>query len=219
MNIMIIEPCSYTRIGMTSILSHNNNLQVFEEKNILQALRSLKKCDPEILLINITDYCKNASYCHTLKEFLNLCHDRKLYFYIEKSYPDAPYPVQLSENFFILKKHSIPNIISKLMKTSLFSSASPPETKYCLFSSQELLVMKYWMEEMPNYRIARKLRISSCTVYTHKRHLVQKTKVRNRIEFCFIYNFIKHLFPTSRLSVFTETCSFPLIAAKKALID
>jgi len=53
------------------------------------------------------------------------------------------------------------------------------------------------MAEMPNYRIARKLQISSHTVYVHRRHITEKINTRNRLEFYSLYNVLLYFYPPS----------------------
>ncbi|UOU77762.1 LuxR C-terminal-related transcriptional regulator [Edwardsiella anguillarum] len=40
----------------------------------------------------------------------------------------------------------------------------------------------------------RRLRLSPRTVYAYKRRLVEKMRVRNRIELCYLYNLIRHIY-------------------------
>lgn len=54
------------------------------------------------------------------------------------------------------------------------------------------------MAEMPNYRIAKKLQISSHTVYVHKRHITEKINARNRLEFYSLYNVLRYFYRPAR---------------------
>ncbi|PKE30390.1 helix-turn-helix transcriptional regulator [Rahnella sp. AA] len=203
MKISIIEPCGFTRLGIFSYLVENNNLDIIDSVNISQALKTIPEFKPDIILVNMTTYCHNVELCEELKTFFEFRHTARIYCYIDANYPDSDTPLSITREVSILNKQSLTYLLQRIASDpEVFMPVNSFGIPKTLFSDQEILVMSYWMSEMPNYRIARKLNISSRTVYVHKRHLAQKIKVRNRLEFCFIYNFIKYLFwPIDDISV------------------
>lgn len=203
MKLSIIEPCGFTRLGIFSYLVENNNLDIIDTVNISQALKILPEFQPDIILVNMTSYCHNAELSEELKAFFEFRHTARIYCYIDANYPDSDAPILITREVSILNKQSLTVLLQQIAaEPESFLPANSFGMPRTLFSDQEILVMSYWMSEMPNYRIARKLNISSRTVYVHKRHLAQKIKVRNRLEFCFIYNLIKYLFwPIDDISV------------------
>jgi len=195
MKISIIEPCGFTRLGIFSYLVENNNLDIIDSVNISQALNVLPEFQPDIILVNMTTYCHHVELSEELKRFFELRHTARIFCYIDSSYPDSDTPIAITREVSILNKQSLTSLLQEIaLDPEPFIPVNSFGLPKTLFSDQEILVMSYWMSEMPNYRIARKLNISSRTVYVHKRHLAQKIKVRNRLEFCFIYNLIKYLF-------------------------
>lgn len=195
MKLAVIEPCGFTRLGIFSYFIDNNDLEIIESVNISHAIGHFPVCQPDIILVNMTQYCHHAELSEELKAFFEYRHSAHIYCYIDASYPDSEDPIPITRDVFILSKQSLTSLLQKIALTPpLFMPGKDTTLSRVLFSDQEVLVMNYWMSEMPNYRIARKLNISSRTVYVHKRHLAQKIHVRNRLEFCFIYNFIKYLF-------------------------
>ncbi|PHM40280.1 LuxR family transcriptional regulator [Xenorhabdus mauleonii] len=62
-----------------------------------------------------------------------------------------------------------------------------------IFSPQESKVIYYWMLEIENHKIAKILKISNSTVYSHKRHIIEKMNLSNKIELVFIYNIFKYV--------------------------
>jgi len=203
MKISIIEPCGFTRLGIFSYLVENNNLDIIDSVNISQALKTIPEFNPDIILVNMTTYCHSVELCEELKTFFEFRHTARIYCYIDANYPDSDTPLSITREVSILNKQSLTYLLQRIASDpEVFMPVNSFGIPKTLFSDQEILVMSYWMSEMPNYRIARKLNISSRTVYVHKRHLAQKIKVRNRLEFCFIYNFIKYLFwPIDDISV------------------
>ncbi|WP_244590620.1 LuxR C-terminal-related transcriptional regulator [Xenorhabdus mauleonii] len=49
------------------------------------------------------------------------------------------------------------------------------------------------MLEIENHKIAKILKISNSTVYSHKRHIIEKMNLSNKIELVFIYNIFKYV--------------------------
>ena len=195
MKLSIIEPCGFTRLGIYSYLIENNNLDIIDSVNIPKSLKSLHEFQPDVILVNMTQYCHSAELSEELKAFFEYRHTARIYCYIDANYPDCEEPISITREVFILNKQSLTSLLQNIALTpESYMPGNNAGLPRMLFSDQEILVMNYWMSEMPNYRIAIKLNISSRTVYVHKRHLAQKIKVRNRLEFCFIYNLIKYLF-------------------------
>ncbi|MBU9832657.1 response regulator transcription factor [Rahnella sp. FC061912-K] len=195
MKLSVIEPCGFTRLGVFSYLIENNDLYIIDSVNISQALKSFNEFQPDLILVNMTQYCHSAELSEELKAFFEFRHGARIYCYIDANYPECDDPIPITRDVFILNKQSLTTLLKQIASDpDAYVQANNVGLPRMLFSDQEILVMNYWMSEMPNYRIARKLNISSRTVYVHKRHLAQKIKVRNRLEFCFIYNLIKYLF-------------------------
>jgi len=194
MKLSVIEPCGFTRLGVFSYLIENNDLDIIDSVNISQALKSFNEFQPDLILVNMTQYCHSAELSEELKAFFEFRHGARIYCYIDANYPECDDPIPITRDVFILNKQSLTTLLKQIASDpDAYVQGNNVGLPRMLFSDQEILVMNYWMSEMPNYRIARKLNISSRTVYVHKRHLAQKIKVRNRLEFCFIYNLIKYL--------------------------
>ncbi|CAM3600834.1 LuxR C-terminal-related transcriptional regulator [Rahnella victoriana] len=195
MKLCIIEPCGFTRLGMFSYLVENDSIDLIDTVNISQSLNIIPEFQPDIILVNMTTHCHNAELSEELKAFFEFRHNARIYCYIDANYPDCDTPISVTREVFILNKQSLTALLQEIaLDPESFTPINNFSIPKTVFSDQEILVMCYWMSEMPNYRIARKLNISSRTVYVHKRHLAQKIKVRNRLEFCFIYNLIKYMF-------------------------
>lgn len=191
MKILIIESCGFTRLGIYSFLVNNLQLEISDFDDITKATPHISKFSPDLVLINITKFCQSSQYSAEIKDFLALVPNAIMFCYIDTQYPITINPVHITRDVYIFNKQLLTSLLKAIAGETTFY---PPYSSRCIFSEQELLVMNYWMSEMPNHKIARKLDISNRTVYVHKRHLAQKIKVRNRLEFCFVYNFIKYLF-------------------------
>ncbi|MBS0056067.1 LuxR C-terminal-related transcriptional regulator [Yersinia sp. Marseille-Q3913] len=194
MKILIIDECFYTRSGVNTYFDSSVSLNLMDSPTVEQATLTVNDFAPDIIIVNLTKYCRFGGYCPLLEQFLSCCGQAKIYIYLDASYPFSETPIPLTDSVSILAKRYLPGLLQKLANIS--NEMRKPHSPYpsSLFSPQEHKVMCYWMMEMPNYRIARKLNISDSTVYSHKRHITEKIKVRNRLELCFIYNVFKYLY-------------------------
>jgi DNA-binding CsgD family transcriptional regulator len=195
MKFLVIECCGFTRLGIYSFLLENEGNQIIACENISLAMQEIQSFQPNIIFINATSYCQHSEFSSELKEFIECVCNVKMYCYLDVQYPVTDTPTSITRNVYILNKKLVTRLLKDMvLHSELYMTNETSYSNSSIFSDQEILVMNYWMSEMPNYRIARILKISGRTVYVHKRHLTQKVKVRNRLEFCFVYNFIKYLF-------------------------
>ncbi|WP_145476100.1 response regulator transcription factor [Yersinia similis] len=194
MKILIIDECFYTRSGVNTYLNSISSIKLMDVPTVEEATLAIQEFGPDIIIVNLTQYCRYGGHCPLLAQFIHYCTRAKVYIYLDASYPFSETPIPLTESVSILAKKHLPNLLRRLPGFSLERLGIQPDQQASLFSPQEHKVMCYWMTEMPNYRIARKLNISGSTVYSHKRHITEKIKVRNRLELCFIYNVFKYLY-------------------------
>lgn len=194
MKILIIDECFYTRSGVNTYLNSVSSIKLMDVPTVEEATLAIQEFQPDIIIVNLTQYCRYGGHCPLLAQFIHYCTRAKVYIYLDASYPFSETPIPLTESVSILAKKHLPNLLRRLPGFSLERLGIQPNQQASLFSPQEHKVMCYWMTEMPNYRIARKQNISGSTVYSHKRHITEKIKVRNRLELCFIYNVFKYLY-------------------------
>ncbi|WP_411704359.1 LuxR C-terminal-related transcriptional regulator [Edaphovirga cremea] len=196
MRVLMVDECNYTCLGASYFLNDIKNIDMEHKLSIESAKPFLKEFCPDIILLNLSNYCHQVDECHVLKEFITASQRARLYIYIDLPYPITNQPIMLTERVFILNKNLLPAVLTQLRNT--VPSNFPlyiPDIEHNLFTLQELAIISLWMNEVPNYRIAKKLAISGRTVYVHKRHITEKTAVRNRLEFCFLYNVLKYFLP------------------------
>ncbi|CFR04998.1 LuxR C-terminal-related transcriptional regulator [Yersinia kristensenii] len=194
MKILIIDECFYTRSGVNTYLNSSASLNLMDVPTVEDATLAIHDFNPETIIVNLTQYCRFGGHCPLLAQFLSCCEQAKVYIYLDASYPFSETPIPLTDSVSILAKKHLPELLQSLSSISHDGGKPLLPCPASLFSPQEHKVMCYWMTEMPNYRIARKLNISDSTVYSHKRHITEKIKVRNRLELCFIYNVFKYLY-------------------------
>ncbi|WP_311749876.1 response regulator transcription factor [Proteus penneri] len=198
MKVLIIDECFFTRNGIKHYFEKKNvRHEIIDMPSIQEANNYINHSMPDIIFIDLTRYCREIAYCPHLQLFFLSTKNCRLYLYLDANYPDKERPISLTNNCFILPKKILPWVLEK---ASMFTSRCQvffPTYKHSLcsiFSLQEQKIINYWMSEIPNHQIAKKLSISSSTVYSHKRHITEKINVKNRIELFFIYNILKYIY-------------------------
>ncbi|PHM29382.1 LuxR C-terminal-related transcriptional regulator [Xenorhabdus budapestensis] len=196
MKLLIIDECHYTRLGIIESLKENTDILSTAAHSIQEAINILSIFSPDIILINLTYYGHHSSYCEQMKLFISLVRNTRIYIYIDKLYPWIENYIQLTNKDFILPKRNLSLLLARLKELAshdiqrYFANFN---IKSSIFSQQENRIIYYWMLEIDTYKIARILNISSSTVYSHKRHIIEKIGVTNKIELLFVYNIFKYL--------------------------
>ncbi|PHM60526.1 putative regulatory protein [Xenorhabdus stockiae] len=196
MKLLIIDECYYTRLGIIESLKENTNILTAGMHSIHDAITTLQVFSPDIVLMNLTHYGYCSAYCEYMKLFFSLVRDRRIYIYLDKPYPWTDNHIQLTNNDFILPKRNLSLLLQRLKEIASYDIQhyfSHFNTKSSIFSPQENRILYYWMLEIGTYKIAKILKISGSTVYSHKRHIIEKLGVVNQMELLFTYNIFKYL--------------------------
>ncbi|PHM37515.1 response regulator transcription factor [Xenorhabdus innexi] len=196
MKLLIIDECYYTRLGIIEFLKENTDTLTIGAHSIHDAITALKLFSPDIILINLTHYGYYSSYCEHMKLFVSLAQNIRIYIYFDKPYPWTNNHIQLTNKYFIFPKRNLGLLLQRLKEIASYDIQryfSHFNAESSIFSPQENRIIYYWMQEIGTYKIAKRLKISCSTVYSHKRHIIEKLKVTNKIELLFIYNIFKYL--------------------------
>lgn len=211
MKLLVVDECCFTRVGIASHFTDNMFMSVKCCPDIDTALPLLASFKPSHILVNLTNYCRYTADNQLLSAFISAARRATLHIYLDVPYPYGENPLHISSNTFLFSKTVLPNALATLTRNPSVLMKDPEA--HSLFSPQELTVMRYWMSEMPNYRIAKKLQISSHTVYVHKRHITEKINVRNRLEFYSLYNILRYFYPPEPTVNAVSSTSVAMIAA------
>ncbi|CDG18085.1 LuxR C-terminal-related transcriptional regulator [Xenorhabdus doucetiae] len=195
MKLLIIDECHYTRLGIIESLKENTSILSLGTASIREAINILPVFSPNVILANLTTYGYYSEYCEQLKLLISSVLDARTYIYIDKAYPTKNQPIQLTNKDFILTKKDMTILLERLKEMASYDIQhyfSNFSTHSSIFSYQEDRIIYYWMLEMDTHKIAKILKISNSTVYSHKRHIIEKMGVSNKIELLFIYNIFKY---------------------------
>lgn len=203
MKLLIVDECGFTRLGIASHFNDNVFASVTCCQNIEAALPLIASFKPSHILLNLTKYCRYSENNSLLQAFIMATRTSILHIYLDAPYPYCKSPMRIACNAFLFNKAALPEALKDLRDNPVTIINTRDE--HSIFSPQELTVMKYWMSEMPNYRIAKKLQISSHTVYVHKRHITEKINVRNRLEFYSLYNVLRYFYPPLPMTANTSS--------------
>lgn len=195
MKLLVVDECCFTRVGINNYFADHVFAKIACCHSIAQAAPLLSNYQPSHILVNLTKHCRHNEDDAQLQAFIEACPSALLFIYLDAPYPYSETPVRIADNAFLFNKTILPVTLRMLKEKP--NALTGSDVEHSLFSPQELAVMKHWMAEMPNYRIAKKLHISSHTVYVHKRHITEKINARNRLEFYSLYNVLRYFYPPS----------------------
>jgi len=193
MRIMIIDSCVFTLLGTCCFLEKYPFITTEHATAIEQGLPLIADFRPDIVLVNMTQYCRRGGDFPQLVDFFKACGKATVYIYVDAPYPTAGEPITLSAHVFLMNKQCLLPLLHQLGDVCLPHSALKRSGRGFLYSRQELAVISLWMGQHTNQDIARQLGICGRTVYVHKRQAIRKLTVRNRLEFCFLYHVIKYV--------------------------
>lgn len=107
MQILVIDECYYTRIGITEYLSSNKKLEFISVGCIKEAINCINNSKLTIILVNLTYYCHHSHFCLALKKLLTPSNEMRFYIYINATYPISDKPLLLKDNYFLCLKKSL----------------------------------------------------------------------------------------------------------------
>ncbi|MDX7986011.1 helix-turn-helix transcriptional regulator [Xenorhabdus sp. 12] len=196
MKILIIDECHYTRLGIIEFLKVNTDILSTGAGSICDAINIVPTFSPDIILVNLTNYGYCCEYNNQMELFISLANQARIYMYINKPYPLGENHIQLTNKDFILSKQYLTTLLGRLKKMASYDIQhyfSNFNEYSSILSPQESKVIYYWMLEIENHKIAKILKISNSTVYSHKRNIIEKMNISNKIELVFIYNIFKYV--------------------------
>lgn len=211
MKLLVVDECCFTRIGIANHFTDNVFASVNCCPDIDTALPLLASFKPSHILVNLTKFCRYTINNQLLSAFITAARRATVHIYLDVPYPYSENSLRITSNTFLFSKAVLPNVLKTLSQNP--NKLMKDQEAHSLFSPQELTVMRYWMSEMPNYRIAKKLQISAHTVYVHKRHIAEKINVRNRLEFYSLYNILRYFYPPEPTFKSVDSASLALLAA------
>jgi len=80
MKILIIDECYYTRCGVHAYLNNNPAVKLIETATIDQASFSIQDFDPDIVIVNLTQYCSYGAAVLCQKNLYIVVATRKCIF-------------------------------------------------------------------------------------------------------------------------------------------
>jgi DNA-binding CsgD family transcriptional regulator len=193
MRIMIIDSCVFTLLGACCFFEKYPSVTTEHATALEQGLPLVTDFRPDIVLVNLTHYCRRGGEFPQLVDFFNACGDAQVYIYVDAPYPTAGEPITLTGRVSLMNKQCLLPLLHQIGETCRPPALLKRTGKGFLYSRQELAVIALWMAQQTNHDIARQLGICGRTVYVHKRQAIRKLTVRNRLEFCFLYHVLKYV--------------------------
>lgn len=178
--ILIIDRCSFTRLGLEAWLQQINggstSFLVTPLNSLLLAKAHIESWQPHLVVADFAAFQHDLQQSHFLPALLAVCEQRSRLIRLqsepltfknvgEEVAKNAP--IEKLEHRILAALHSCP-------KAHSARTATP------LLTRQEEKVLSLWMEGASNQAIANEMQITGKTVYTYKRNIRVKLKVENR---------------------------------------
>lgn len=199
MELLVIDPCRYTRLGIGLFIKNEQHININYISSISDLISNQLEKSADIILANLSPYCRYDIPAPELQAFLRQPQRAPCFIYTHAYYPYALSPLYLQHGTYLINKKMTPALLQQLSYHAQrqMSPAHLVEHIYGslpLLTPREIMVMHDWMRQIPNHRIALRMQLSPRTVYAHKRRLVEKIRVKNRIELCYLYHLLRHIY-------------------------
>ncbi|AOV96655.1 helix-turn-helix transcriptional regulator [Edwardsiella hoshinae] len=200
MELLVIEPCRYTQMGIDLFIKDEKNININYIDDITSIRDNHTTEQMDFIFANLSVYCQHHDINRGLQAFLHRPRRAVCFIYTQAHYPYTKQPLYLKNGIYLINKKMTPallHLISRLPHPPALEPAYPIAQIYGawpLLTAREISVLHDWMQQIVNHRIAQRLHLSPRTIYAHKRRIIEKMHVRNRIELCYLYNLLRHLY-------------------------
>ncbi len=79
MKILIIDECFYTRSGVNTYLNSVSSIKLMDVPTVEEATLAIQEFQPDIIIVNLTQYCRYGGHCPLLAQFIHYCTRAKVY--------------------------------------------------------------------------------------------------------------------------------------------
>lgn len=200
MELLVIEPCRYTQMGIDLFIKDEENININYVDDITKINDDHATAQTDFIFANLSLYCQHHAISSDLQTFLHRPRRAISFIYTEAHYPYTKQPLYLQNGIYLINKKMTLTLLHLIGCQPPQSSLTPSDQiaqiygAWPLLTPREITVLHDWMQQIANHRIAQRLRLSPRTIYAHKRRIIEKMRVRNRIELCYLYNLLRHLY-------------------------
>ncbi|MGY0155624.1 LuxR C-terminal-related transcriptional regulator [Edwardsiella tarda] len=200
MELLVIEPCRYTQMGIDLFIKDEENININYVDDIIEMNDDHATAQIDFIFANLSLYCQHQAINRDLQTFLHRTRRAICFIYTEAHYPYTKQPLYLQNGIYLINKKMTPALLHLIGRLPPHSSLTPSDqvaqiyADWPLLTPREISVLHDWMQQIATHRIAQRLRLSPRTIYAHKRRIIEKMRVRNRIELCYLYHLLRHLY-------------------------
>ncbi|MBS0846942.1 transcriptional regulator RcsA [Citrobacter sp. JGM124] len=185
MSTVIMDSCSYTKLGLTSYLVSRginiNNVSTArtaaELADICQAL------EPHVVFINEDCFIHNEEHSYQMKNTINL-HAKTL-FLVFMAIANASFGAYLrvKNNLLISSKSIKPEFLDRILEGYLkrnMQCVTDINLPLLTLSRTEYSILKLWMAGQDTMKISEQMKVKPKTVSSHKGNIKRKIKTHNK---------------------------------------
>jgi DNA-binding NarL/FixJ family response regulator len=182
--ILLVDRCHYSRQGFKNWLSHNSALSLSETDNLLLAREQIIQNRPNLVIADFTSFASSLHNIQQLSSIYSACGASIRLMLLNSSRHEKieEYCVSQGSGTIYNKSIPLPELYAAIQKQLIIRPPFHSEKQYTvpLLTLREERILKLWTDEANNDFIARKMGISTKTVYTYKRNIRMKLGVNNR---------------------------------------
>lgn len=178
--ILIIDRCSFSRVGLESWLHecsrNHSTLLITHLNSLLLAKAHIESWQPHLVIADFSGFQHDLQQAHLLPALLTTCALRTRLLCLQDEALLFKYVGE------ILPKTTPLSAINPMMMKVLSGGPkiNPARAVTPLLTRQEEKVLSMWMAGASNQSIASEMQINEKTVYTYKRNIRIKLKIENR---------------------------------------
>ena len=185
MSTIIMDLCSYTRLGLTGYLLSRGVKK--REINDIETVDDLAiACDsqrPSVVFINEDCFIHDASYSQHIKHIINQHHNTLFIVFMAIANVHFDEYLLVRKNLLIssksIKPESLDDILGDILKkeTTITSFLNMPTLS---LSRTESSMLRMWMAGQGTIQISDQMNIKAKTVSSHKGNIKRKIKTHNK---------------------------------------
>lgn len=187
MPIIIIDSCSYTRLGLTDYLtSHGMKKRHISAVNHIDGLHEkCAKLKPNMVFLNEDCFIHEADATERIKRVISLNPDTLFFIFMAITNVHFDDYLYVRKNVIISSKSIKPQTMSQLLNHYLERKLVRPEKNSLdqtpvTLSQTESNMLRMWMSGQGTIQISDQMQIKVKTVSSHKGNIKRKIKTHNK---------------------------------------
>lgn len=184
---IIMDSCSYTRLGLTDYLTSHGvkKRQIYAVTHIDVLHQKCTKLKPHLVFLNEDCFIHEADATERIKRVISLNPETLFFIFMAITNVHFDDYLYVRKNVIISSKSIKPQTMSRLLHHYLESKTTqqekgPLDQTPVTLSQTESNMLRMWMSGQGTIQISDKMQIKAKTVSSHKGNIKRKIKTHNK---------------------------------------